>query len=352
MSAPPPALLSAIRSGDVVRELFFRLDHPAGIVRAWSGVGEFVLAGETYTGVFGLASVTGVEETADIQTHDVEVALNGIPFHAAADLSASVRNRDAQIVAVWRNASGAQVGPARTIFKGKADTLTVDHTGDNLIAKLTLRSAAFDFRLTGQSYYSDNEQGELYVDDTGFSFMSQLTNKNSAGWSLSGSSGGGGGGGSGKVYVTATGSGSTFAIRDTAGRLIRTNSGTKFRKESVGVFFPGNFTFTSGTTKVLCKWLNLALVPTVVNSTAFVGTKKVTVKVTKGTWRPIIVDGAGFLRAGSNTGEKLIVGSDLRVYGESSGKRPMMVMSQTRIVANTTISRRVNTTKFAKAIPL
>lgn len=347
MSAPPPALLAAIRSGEVVRELFFRLDHPSGLVLAWSGVGEYVLGGETYSGTAGLSSVSGVEETSDIQTHDVEVTLQGIPLSAAVDLNAPVRNRAAQIVALWRDASGAQVGATRTIFKGKADTLTVDHTGENLTVRLTLRSAAFDFRLTGQSYYSDNEQELTYPDDTGFSLMAKLSNKNSAGWSLSGSSGGGG---STKVYVTATGTGSAFSIKDTAGRRIVTEAGSSFRRVKNNVLYKGTMRVkATKTTYINLKYLHLGIAPTIQKTTTWNKTK---VNVTKGKWKPIVIDGAGFLRAGTTTGEKLVVASDLRVYGETTGKRVMMVAQLKLITTTSSLVSRVNTARYAKARPL
>lgn len=343
MSTPPPVLVSAIRTGAVVRELFFKLDHPSGIVRAWSGVGEFVLDGETYEGVYGLASVSGVEETSDIQTHDVEVELQGIPFSAAADLSLPVRNRAAQIVALWRNASGEQVGPARTIFKGKADVLTVGHTGDALTARLTLRSAAFDFRLTGQSYYSDAEQAVRFPGDTGFSGMAGLTNRSSAGWSLSAT-------GADTIYVTASGTGSAFVIEDTAGRRVVTDADTHFKRTGNNVMFPGTISVSSPSGTIVLDELHLAIVPTIVNATAYGGG---TIKVTSGQWRPCIIDGSGNVRAGTTTGERLIVASDLRVYGETTGLRAMLVAATTRYTSTATdgLQLRAYNAKFAKARP-
>jgi hypothetical protein len=79
MAAPSTALQIAIRENTVARHLFVRLQHEQGDVLAWDGLGDFVLNGQTYTGVQGLIGIEGISESYDVQEPGLTITLKRGP---------------------------------------------------------------------------------------------------------------------------------------------------------------------------------------------------------------------------------------------------------------------------------
>ncbi|WP_412497295.1 hypothetical protein [Vibrio fluvialis] len=79
------------------------LDFPDGISRAHTGVGQIVIAGETYYGVGNLGSVGVVNEPGDENPNRVQLELSGIPGSLLdAVLGAKCRGRPGALyMLVW-----------------------------------------------------------------------------------------------------------------------------------------------------------------------------------------------------------------------------------------------------------
>lgn len=183
MPAPSAGLLTATRTGTAHRHLFLLLEHPAGDVAVWDGIGDFELDSVTYTGVGGLGFVAGLSDSADIQQHEVTCTLNAVPLSALAEDTGDVRGAPAQIVMALIDETGAIVHQ-RTRFTGVGDVLRTKYTDTLAQLTLTLRSFLADWGAAPKRYYTPQDQERLHSGDTGFDYVKGLQDSAVSGWSI------------------------------------------------------------------------------------------------------------------------------------------------------------------------
>lgn len=183
MTAPPDALLTALRTGVAARHLFFYLDHPSGAVRVWDGIGEMIFGGNTYLGVGGLAAIDGLSFSADLQNHSPSVTLNRVPLTTLQSSTSNVRARTATIAVGFYDETGTLIA-SRTLFTGQGDVLITKITENEASVTLKLRGKMADWALAPRAYYTPNDQKTLYpsVNDSGLDYIRSLEDKNISGW--------------------------------------------------------------------------------------------------------------------------------------------------------------------------
>lgn len=183
MPAPPTAVINAIRAGTARRHLFFFLDHPGGPIRAWDGVGKFSFGGNEYLGVGGLASISGVGNSSDIQDHRVEVTLNQIPLAALSEVDQSIKGSAASITAVMIAENGEIIG-SRVLFAGVGDYTKTKITKNEATVRAVIRGKMASWSAAPRAFYTDSDQQLRYPGDTGFSRMKELESATITGWNI------------------------------------------------------------------------------------------------------------------------------------------------------------------------
>lgn len=181
MSAPPAALIAALRRGAVARHMFFYLDHPTGAVRAWDGVGEYVLAGNTYLGVAGAASIEGVSNSRDPQNHAIAITVNAVPLSALSSVGATIRARVCTITAAFIDEAGVVLA-SRQIFAGLGDYVATQITENEANITVYARGKMADWAVAPQALYTANDQRARYPGDTGFDLVKSLEAAQVSGW--------------------------------------------------------------------------------------------------------------------------------------------------------------------------
>lgn len=183
MPAPSSTVITATRAGTVARHLFLYLDHPLGAVRAWNGIGEFVLSGSTYLGVGALGVIQGVSDSTEIQQHDVTATLSGVQYSALRADDGDVRGRACTIIAALIDETGAVVAQ-RTVFTGKGDQMRTSITVDGVALQIRMRGLLADWSAAPRYYYTPQDQQRLFAGDNGFNYVKSLQNAVVTGWSV------------------------------------------------------------------------------------------------------------------------------------------------------------------------
>lgn len=183
MPAPDATLLAAMRNGQATRHVFVKLEHPDGDVLAWDGVGEYLFAGEVYSGVRGFAAVEGISDSRDLQTHAVTLRLMGVPPAHFRTSTANVRNEPVTIWAAWFGEDGVLLA-SLVLFKGKADFLRTKPSAFGLELEVVVRGKLASWSQSPRAYYTDSEQQSRYPGDVGFFLMPTFENRILSGWSL------------------------------------------------------------------------------------------------------------------------------------------------------------------------
>jgi hypothetical protein len=216
MAAPSTALQIAIRENTVARHLFVRLQHEQGDVLAWDGLGDFVLNGQTYTGVQGLIGIEGISESYDVQEPGLTITLNAVPLSAITETTQSVRGDVLTITAAWLDIESAALVHVETVFDGIADQLKISRGEDDFSLTVSGRSKLFGWQVTPAVYYLPRDATSS--GDGGFDFVTDLQDTTISSWAPAG----------GGVGVPGSGGGGTPYIQliDTTGggRLILRNN--------------------------------------------------------------------------------------------------------------------------------
>lgn len=182
MPAPPTDLVAALRAGTVSRHVFFYMSHVDGPVRAWDGIGDFTLSGNTYKGVAGFMNIQGVSDSGDVQNHQIEATLNGVELATVNVTTLNIRNELAELYFGWLDEAGGVLAN-RTVFSGLGDILRTKFTVDEHSVTAMLRAPLAEWRTPPRAYYTDADQQRRFPGDTGFSFVKLLENVSVSGWS-------------------------------------------------------------------------------------------------------------------------------------------------------------------------
>lgn len=83
----------AQRQGAQLRTVLVEIDHPDGMVYAWTGDTPLDYGGNTYQGLGFLGAVSGIRTTTEITIVELRFTVSGVDPELVAGLSSSVKGR-------------------------------------------------------------------------------------------------------------------------------------------------------------------------------------------------------------------------------------------------------------------
>ena len=179
------ALVDALRNGRAVRHGFLEMDHPASVVRVWTGWGAASWQGHDWLGVGALGSIGEIADTKETVAHDLSLGISGIDPAMITLRDGQLRGRPMTLWVRWLDqATGAWFTDSAILFQGVMDTVTSQEQGGKASMALVCRSPLFNWSEAPHVYYSNEEQQLLHPGDTGFDRMADIPTKTLAGWEL------------------------------------------------------------------------------------------------------------------------------------------------------------------------
>lgn len=118
-------------TGTITRPfVLLKFAFDSGDLNLWSGVGNLVWSGDTYTGAGNLLAISSVTETEEIIANGIEFTISGI----ASSIIATALSEDYQgrTVTMWRgmfDSSKAIIADPIKIFSGIMDVMTILESG-------------------------------------------------------------------------------------------------------------------------------------------------------------------------------------------------------------------------------
>jgi hypothetical protein len=169
----------------------------------WTGVGELVFEGVTYTGAGELVQISDVQEGSDLSAKGATLTLSGIPSSLLTlALAEDYQNRTVNIrfgligqgaeagsflsisdfaEHLLLNDAGDKLdisseGPISlyTLFAGYMDQLTISSTGEMSTISMTVESRMLDLERPRVRRYTDQSQQSLFPGDLGFEFVTRM----------------------------------------------------------------------------------------------------------------------------------------------------------------------------------
>lgn len=156
------------------------MNFESGTVRFWTGRGDLVVDGETYTGTGTLGKISSIEETTELRPVSVDLELSGIPS-AVLEIANSEEwwGRDVIIHYGALQQTGNRmtlVDDPFQIFKGKMDMMTLVDGKESAI-KVTAESKQVDLERNSPRRYTAEDQRSRFENDKGCDAVASLQQK-------------------------------------------------------------------------------------------------------------------------------------------------------------------------------
>ncbi len=184
MIALPLALIDAIRDGEATFHSFVHLEHAAGDVYVWSGIGTVTWQGNDYLGTGALGSIEGVQHTDDMREHEVTFTLSGVDPASLGLAGDGVRNGAATVWLRWERPDGTWWDASMVLWAGLMDYATSEEDGGDGRISILARSPLADWSVAANVAWTHEEQIASFADDTGLDRIPGLVNKEFEGWAL------------------------------------------------------------------------------------------------------------------------------------------------------------------------
>lgn len=170
-----PAFSAALSDANAIPILLFEAEFATGVVRLWTGVGELVWDGKTFTGGGTLLAVSPMEEVSGVLAPGASVSLSGIP----TDLIQLVIEEAQQGLPGYAwfgllNDEGQVIADPATLFVGRLDVPDLRADGGSVTITVSYESRLIDMERTREFRYTDQSQRALFPDDAGFEYVTSL----------------------------------------------------------------------------------------------------------------------------------------------------------------------------------
>lgn len=169
---------SAISATEVQPIIFFEGSFSSGSVYVWSGYGDLIWDGNTYSGVGTLGSISSVSESSEISAKGITVSMSGIPSDLISLVLGDVRQGAVgKIHLGFLNSSNSLIDDPILMFEGKLDVPSIQEGGDTSTITLSYESRLIDLQRARESRYTNEDQQRAFAGDLGCEFVASLQEK-------------------------------------------------------------------------------------------------------------------------------------------------------------------------------
>lgn len=169
----PSSILTALAQPEVQPFYAVEFSFDSGTIRFWTGYGDRVIDGQTYTGTGSLLSISGMEEAADMSAKSSTVSMSGIPGALVSlALQEPYQNRPCRILFGVVNSTDIVES-----FSGFMDKMSIDDGGDTATITLSIESKWVKLDRVNARRYTSESQKSRYATDTFFDFVADLQDK-------------------------------------------------------------------------------------------------------------------------------------------------------------------------------
>lgn len=169
------AMLAAIATGNLKPLIMYEGEFVGGWVRLFSGYGELVWDGKTFTGDAEMMQISDIQEVSELQAVNFTVSLNGeMPAVIAAALSQVRRGKPGSVWLGLLDDSGALYVDPFLCFKGRADKPNIVPDPTHAVVSVAYESRLIDATRRRERRYTSEDQQIDYPGDLGFEYVPSL----------------------------------------------------------------------------------------------------------------------------------------------------------------------------------
>lgn len=169
------AMSTAVQAGTVRPAILYEGEFSTGMLRLWTGLGDLVFDGDTYTGGGTLLNFSEIAEKAGIEAIGFSVTLSGM---SAATVALALQEvRQGLPGSLWLalfDASGALIADPYLLQRGKFDIDVIDRGPDQCSITASYESQLIDLFRPRERRYTQEDQQLDYAGDVGFQYVPAL----------------------------------------------------------------------------------------------------------------------------------------------------------------------------------
>lgn len=173
------ALLTEILSSRLRPVIFVRAEFTSGPIFMWSGVGQIVWNGQTWTGSGQFGKISAIGEASDIRALGIELELSGVPTNLIQAALEEVRITGG--CDVWFGAmseTGQVIADPHLIFSGKLDVPTIEESGETFSIRIRVESELIRLKQSSNRRYNHADQQIDFPGDRGFEYVEKIQEMN------------------------------------------------------------------------------------------------------------------------------------------------------------------------------
>ena len=169
----PAAIITALAQPTVEPFYAVAFEFDTAPVYFWTGYGDREIGGETYIGTGNLLSIDGLQEVGDLSAKSINITLSGIP----SDIVSLALNEPYQRRACRIYFGVQSISDVVEVFSGVMNTMAIEDSGTSSTIQLAVESKLVELERALVRRYTHESQQSRYPNDTFFSYVSQLQDK-------------------------------------------------------------------------------------------------------------------------------------------------------------------------------
>lgn len=162
---------------EVIHPFFaIELQFDTQTIRAWTGIGDASIDGNTYTGTGTLLGISSIEETSEIAVRGATLTLTGVPSNLLSlALQEPYQGRVAKVY--FGIVNGTTYSSLTEIFSGYMDEMNIDEGAEFATIELKVENKLIDLERARVRRFNSGYQRSVYPGDRGLDFVESLQDK-------------------------------------------------------------------------------------------------------------------------------------------------------------------------------
>ena len=170
-------------TGATVRPIYLmQMQFDSGNLNLWTGYGELThtisgIGSVIWTGAGNIWGISAITETNGVRATGVDLSLSGLNSDIiSVALSEDYQDRTVIIWLGFMNDNGTVLGEIE-MFRGRADIMSINETGDSTTVSLTAESTLIGLERSNERRFTKEDQQIEFPNDLGFDTVPQLQQK-------------------------------------------------------------------------------------------------------------------------------------------------------------------------------
>lgn len=158
---------------------FIKIEYLSGTLFLNTSDRDIVFDGETYVGGSGIANISSIEESQELQATGIRLTVSGVSVsNVSIALTENFKNVDATLYLGFLNSTNYTLhDDPFVIFKGKVDTQDLQVDEETATIVIEIENRLIDWERPRIKRYTNNDQQKKYPGDRGLEFIQELVEK-------------------------------------------------------------------------------------------------------------------------------------------------------------------------------